>query len=319
MEYILAIDSGGTKCSAVLVRRNGEVLNLKRFEEAAISGRNPKLVNKTIFEVTDGVKEVDALVAFSGHSIPSGVLSLSRNHVATIIPVHEADACMAIAGKTEGVSVVAGTGTQVLVHQNGAQQQFDGLGPLLGDFGSGFHIGSMALRAMSRAFMSDKYATPLKDAAYDALGDRFHNVRMMDISKDDRATISSLSRIVNELAEAGDTVSRDILLKAADDIATTVVVAMETCGLQDAEVPIICMGSVMRKSSIYWNHFESLMSAAAPNAELICIRDYPQLAGVCLKAANQIFDTDEYDRFREIFLSTLSPYVHKGELKNGCQ
>ena len=169
-----------------------------------------------------------------------------------------------------GVVANAGTGSVVYgVSPLGASRQVGGWGHILGDEGSAYDIAMRALRAGARHFDGRGPFTMLVDRIPEALEvSDFIQVAFkiygLDMSREE---LSALARVVDEAAKAGDSVSRQILRSAGEELALAVAVAIRELGMEEMAVPVSYIGSV----------FESGESIIRPFAEAIMMR-YPRVA-----------------------------------------
>ncbi len=134
-----------------------------------------------------------------------------------------------------GVAIVAGTGSIALGRNaRGATARAGGWGHILGDEGSGYEIGRLALQAATRAADGRGEATTLLERIL-----AFWSLEQPDdligrvYSDDDKAAIARLSALVFSAAQAGDRVARKIAQHAADELALaalTVCVALDFSG-----------------------------------------------------------------------------------------
>jgi N-acetylglucosamine kinase-like BadF-type ATPase len=121
-----------------------------------------------------------------------------------------------------------------------------GWGHILGDEGSGYAIGSAALRAVMCAFDGRGPATALTEAILAHWGlsappDLVGRVYREDVGA---AEIATLARLADAAAGAGDAVARDILQQAGHDLAITVEAVVRRLGLP-APTPCALAGGVV--------------------------------------------------------------------------
>lgn len=230
--------------------------------------------------------------------------------------VMEQDAAFALAGESCGIVVLAGTGA--FVHgqtADGRQAQLDALGPLLGDHGSAYHIGRMALRAVGRADWHPRHSTTLVDPVYaacDALGDgpvNVWNLVHFSLNNPDRAEIAALARIVDAHANAGDEVAVGILKEAASSIAETLFDVIDRLGIADEGYPMIGTGSVAVHSRIYWEHLCGRALEFAPGLKPVIIRK-PAVLGVALAALRTLGVGDPESVRENVLRSTEAQWTY---------
>lgn len=286
MRYLLAVDAGGTKCQALLTTLAGEVLGQgvcsvddpESGQAWGGSGRSPESVRTAVRRALGDRRPAALLTAGLGPwplDSPSPALES--------VPVQEWEPGLALAGVTAGVVTLAGTGA--FVHgstRDGRQLHLDGLGPRLGDYGSGSQIGELALRAAARADWAPRHATLLRELVCDALGLRVHELVAYAHAPRDRAEIAALARLVDTAAEAGDAVAHGLLTTAADAQAEVVRDVVDGLALADEAYPLVAMGSVATRSRLYWQRLCARVAQFAPQFAPVCPQA-PAVVGVALK------------------------------------
>lgn len=145
------------------------------------------------------------------------------------------DGVLAHAGALDrpGVVICAGTGVVAFaVASDGQWARTDGWGYLLGDRGSGFAIGRAGLAAALAAVDGAAPPTGLTEAAAAHLGG-LDVAAMQELLHDNDipARIASFAVAVNRHAAVGDTVAREIIHRAAADLAHTAAAAARAVGL----------------------------------------------------------------------------------------
>jgi len=306
--YVLAVDSGGTKCDALLARDDGTILRWNRvtWSDPASSstvvggGRSLSAITAAIRDSLGDLRCHELHVVGTSHLLES-VLGLFQEHAEIIkaYHMHEGDPSFAMCEQTHGIVAVAGTGAVIQARtRDGRSHRLDGLGPYLGDYGGAFYIGSQAIRAVGRADWAPRYHTSLVGPVHEALGlvsgkpPRPYALLVYMIKPPaDRAEIASLAKIVDEQARAGDAVARDILHDAATAMAETILCVIEKAGfLQDGPCPLIGHGSVAQCSAIFWDHLCARVCSYAPNI-VPMLSPFPPVVGaglIVLKRLNVI-------------------------------
>jgi N-acetylglucosamine kinase len=199
--------------------------------------------------------------------------------------------------------VLAGTGS--FVHgltRDGRTIHLDSLGPLIGDYGSGYHIGYMALRAAARSKWRPGYSTSLSDILRTACGADIYDYTGAGLipfagRNPDRAEIAAFARIVNEEANSGDGIAIGIMKEAAEAISETTRDVVDSLGIAEDRYSMIGIGGVAANSAIYWDHLSTLVKEFAPNLEPIQLR-LPAVIGVALAILRK-FRTGEEESLRE--------------------
>jgi N-acetylglucosamine kinase-like BadF-type ATPase len=238
MRLFLGIDGGQSSTTAFLGEESGRVLGSGRGGPcnhvegpegrpkfiAAIAGcvgaacREAGLEQSTV--------EFDSMCAgFSGgptdkEALLGEIVRARRLNVTT-------DALIALSGATAGepgIITIAGTGS-ISYGRNAARKvaRAGGWGYIFGDEGGGFDIARQALRAILRHEEGWGPATTLTDVLLSETGASDANDLMHRFytSEFPRPKIASFSRLVDRASTEGDTVAEQILLNAAQQLATT--------------------------------------------------------------------------------------------------
>ncbi|WP_255947940.1 N-acetylglucosamine kinase [Streptomyces odontomachi] len=129
-------------------------------------------------------------------------------------------------GGTPGVVVSAGTGAIALWSDGHGCVRVDGMGPVLGDHGSGADIGRAGLRAAFSAVEGRGAATALVEPARRHLGGLgLAGARRLHEAAHPTEVVSDFATAVLRAAEHGDEVAGTIVARAAHDLATSAALA----------------------------------------------------------------------------------------------
>ena len=174
------------------------------------------------------------------------------------------DAPIALAGATAGqpgVVTIAGTGS-IAFGRNAAGEtaRAGGWGFLFGDEGSGFDIGRQALRAALRFEEGWGPRTALHRALLDAAGAADANALMHRLYTPEwpRQRVAALAQLVDTVAQAGDTAARDILLNAAQQLAT-LAVSVRRRLFQAGETTLVCYIGGVFQSGLLVERYRQLV------------------------------------------------------------
>ncbi len=306
MESILAIDAGGTKCSAMLTDVEGKVLNWGTCAPPGMSGRSLLPLVAAARHALRDHRPRRLHIAFSTCVLP-GALTDSLSDVAiSVQSVGEDQAALRLADHEFGIVALAGTGAFAhFATPDGKQLRLDGRGPLMGDFGSAFYIGQKALRASVRSHFHPRHATSLADAVLAALGHaKLSEIAGFNTSPGDRSTIASLAAVVDAQASDGDDISLRIMGEAANALAETIHDGVDRLELSDTELPLIGAGSVITKSSLYWGKLCGAVKGFAPQLRPELLHE-PQVVGVALQALRALYPQN-YRQLRDNLLASLA-------------
>jgi N-acetylglucosamine kinase-like BadF-type ATPase len=238
MSFFLGIDGGQSSTTAVIGDESGRVLGYGRggpCNHVAASEGRAKFFGAITGCVGQACTDAglypsdvafDAVCAgFSGGPVDKEAylqeLLRSERFLVTT------DALIALAGATAGapgIITIAGTGS-ISYGRNAARKiaRVGGWGYIFGDEGGSFDTTRQALRAILRHEEGWGPATVLRELLLEATGatdanDLMHRFYTPEFP---RPLIASYSRLVDDAAREGDPVARNILLNAAQQLATT--------------------------------------------------------------------------------------------------
>ncbi len=322
MRCLLSVDTGGTKCQTIAVREDGTVVGLGRCgfsgngncaqgdgeampdphvqagapAPTGGTGRTMQSVSSAIRQALQGVdcSELHVVSYYRYHLLDKMLGSVCSAEVVHH-PVHEHQGVLELAGLKYGVIVSSGTGAFVhVVGKDGGHLHLDSLGPILGDYGSAYHIGALAVQAAARSDWHPRHKTSLRPAVHRSLGieeTRDKGVSLVGVFDriKDRAAIADLARVVDEEAMAGDTVALRVLDEAARSLAETVYDAYDALSLRDQDYTLVGTGGVIEGSDIYWDFLCRRVREFAPDLKLTRT-DLPHVVGVALCVLPEIAD-----------------------------
>jgi N-acetylglucosamine kinase-like BadF-type ATPase len=158
-----------------------------------------------------------------------------------------------------GVVVSAGTGLVCLaIDRDGSWDKLDGHGYLFGDAGSAFAIGRAGLAAVQRARDGRGPETALAGTSLDPVS-LYPSPTLVD-------DVARFAPEVLRCAAGGDSVARDIVVRAAGDVAETVGAAVrQMAGV--GRIPVACVGGLFAGGGEQL--LEPLRAALPTRAELI--------------------------------------------------
>lgn len=146
-----------------------------------------------------------------------------------------------------GVALVAGTGSIAVGRDpHGASARVGGWGHIIGDEGSGYDMGRMALQAVARAIDGRGPATTLLRA----ITEHWELKAPSDIlgrvyPQGDKAAIARLSSLVLREARAGDSVGRSLVDRAADELALAATAAGDALNFPEGELALALTGGLL--------------------------------------------------------------------------
>ena len=289
MDCILALDAGGTKCDALLIDVAGHVIGYGSDSTPGIGGRDARAVQyaaaRALTRHEFGILHVIAL----GQYLPLNVFSTTKADYYNIIVCTESTSAFSHAGISRGAVLLAGTGAFAHAYtRDDRHRHLDGTGPMLGDFGGGYHVGTMALNAIVRSDWHPRHRTSLRDRIL-----KHFNVPCpealfgLQLFSRDRSVVASVARIVAEEADSGDAVAAEILRRAAQTLAETFRDLVTGLGIADEEYTAIGTGSLIRRSDIYWNELWACATRIAPRF-VPCRLKEPPVISLAIHALRQV-------------------------------
>lgn len=178
-----------------------------------------------------------------------------------------------------GAICIAGTGANCFgVNAGGERARADGLGPLLGDRGSGYWIGEATLRAVCAAYDGAYPETALFRPVLDYYGaasvdDLIPIVYAPDFS---RARLAGVLPILIQLAPE-DAVAARILREAGEQLAITTSAVLKKLGLDAVAVT----GGVLQNAALVREAYETALRERIPGVTVIEPR-YDAIIGAAL-------------------------------------
>jgi N-acetylglucosamine kinase-like BadF-type ATPase len=278
---ILAVDAGGSKCEAVLADLHGNLLGYGNSRQPGLSGRDRRSIDAAIAQALTRADFATLYVVGVWAALELPAVNGARPGRVVAVPSSEPGTALVQAGLQYGCVLLAGTGA--FAHaalEDGRSAHLDGSGPLLGDFGGGYHVGRMALNATVRSDWHPRHRTSLRERI---LG-RFsvptpQALFSLNLFAQDRSVVAALAQLVSQEAEAGDEVSKAILVRAAETLAETFRDLVSVLGIAARSHVVVGTGSLIRCSDIYWQALQRQIGAIAP-CFTPCRLTQPPVAGL---------------------------------------
>jgi N-acetylglucosamine kinase-like BadF-type ATPase len=244
--YIIGIDGGGTKTTAILCALDGSILSEAQgaptnFQIIGIE-RSANiildLISSCCHSVGCSVSQIGAVVAgLAGAGRPGdkqnmhdGIIESARSrNLAINNLVIESDARIALEGAFSGkpgLVVIAGTGSIVFgKNEQGKIFRAGGWGRLIGDEGSGYTIGRQAFRAVAKSLDDNRIKTKLS-ALFDKKFGLNSQETIIDSLYKDNFDIASVVPAVIEAASGGDRTAKRILDNAVCELAELIEITL---------------------------------------------------------------------------------------------
>ncbi len=302
MNYFIGIDGGGTKTKAVLVDENlnninegiGGPSNFLVFDINDVTNSIIELLSQITNDANIPLSNIKSiLIGTAGagrrddaQRLENSVLKKAKENNIDINNFKvESDARIALEGAFAGKPgsiLIAGTGSimfgkdsQENIHRVG------GFGRILGDEGSGFHIGRAGLSAVAKSFDSRNNGTLLAQL----LEDKFNiadSTQLINEVYKNGFDIPQVAPLVIEAAAKNDKICIDILISEIDELVEHISAMKEKINEEILSVSLI--GGTITTDNYYANLFRArvgkIPSVKLKNAEL------PPEIGAALMAKN---------------------------------
>ncbi len=282
MALYLGIDGGGSKtdCAvgderALLGRGSAGSSKLQRVgEERALAelksaveeackaaGVTPAEISSTCIGIAGGARQE---IAETLRRMLAGAVGGTIEVVGDMVIAHEA-----AFGDGPGVVVIAGTGSIAYGrNERGETARAGGWGPVVSDEGSGDWIGKQAVAAAMRAHDSggNTYLTT-------TVMNTWHLATRDDLSRAANSypppNFAELLPQVIRAAEAGDTVARELLVRAGQELAKLARMVVRRLWPGPREIKVAMAGGVFRNAAMVRDSFRLSLAAERADAAVI--------------------------------------------------
>ena len=292
MQYVVGIDSGGTKTVGLLAEETGKVLAKARGGGANLVIHGELDVEKVLYQVIEDLESPGPIEA-----ICLGMAGVDRSEEKELIEgllrrlglrknlriVNDALIAL-VAGAPEGMGIVVSAGTGSIaygVDPSGETARSGGWGYLLGDEGSAFWLGHAAVRQGVRAVDGRGPATSLFERISqkldldvpDGLVKWFYD---QELSRD---RVAKLASVVQEAADDGDVAANSLLDQAAQHLARAARAVDRKLTFTES-YPLVLAGGAFRACPSLFERVENNLDL--PKAEVVRLEKEPATGAVTL-------------------------------------
>lgn len=277
--YVAGVDGGGTRTRVLLLARDGATAGRAEGPAALVRPDRPAPAARVVADT------VRCAAAAAGVTLPlpavwAGLAGAGRASVRRDLEAALRDEQIARTvrvgtdvqaafhdafGAGPGIVVVAGTGSVVLgAAEDGRRLQVGGWGGVMGDEGSGYHIGVLALRAIATA--TDRRAPPtaLTATVLDHLG----LARPRDLpawaESATKADIAALAPLAIRTSRSGDAAAQTIVRRALDALGDQLSAAIRQLfpSASDNPPPVALTGGLIAPEGPLRDDLEHLVASA---------------------------------------------------------
>jgi len=281
MDVFLGVDGGGTHTRALLVDRDGQILNRASTGSTNINQHSEKIVcerlNSLCAEALGGYESAYACFGLAGSASMKN--SIRLNSILSQIPKLETrktllttDAKIALHGAFNGgygIVLIAGTGSIcILSSAKNPFARFGGKGLPCGDPGSGYWIGYKALTTVLNQLDDALEETLLCNALCNHLSiNSGASIRSkLESLRKQSTETATLAPIVCNLARNQESHSEAIVDEAVEHLYNLLQEAVEQ--FKEASIPVVLAGGVLSKETIIRERLTKRIQKQLPNVQL---------------------------------------------------
>jgi N-acetylglucosamine kinase-like BadF-type ATPase len=298
--HVLGIDVGGTKTICLLANEDGTILAEAREAGANLQGVGELALEKVLHNVMEsalagqrvlpsaiclGIAGVDRA---DDQDVVRGIMDRIGYKAAILIVNDALIALHAGIGDAPGIVVVSGTGS-IAYGRNarGEAARAGGWGHVLGDEGSGYWIGRLALRAVVRHADGRGRETSLTPLVLGHFGltDATRLIQRVYHEELAPAAIGALARYVQQAREDGDPVAAGILDQAAKELVTAATAVMKRLEMDRESFSFVLAGGMFHAVPWLCDQLKVLLPSLATNSRTIRLEEDPALGAVQLALA----------------------------------
>lgn len=292
--YILGIDGGGTKTEVAISSETGEIISRAYSGPSNWTTTPKKIAKENIIEgIESALKQVPdikidlisaGVAGVSKRELEMREFLLSLNIAKDVIVT--TDAHIALAGAlldTEGVIVIAGTGSIGYGRRNDLEKRTGGWGYLLGDEGSAYDVGRRGIIASLKAYDGREEETILLDMFYEYMGYGDIEALVKIIYERAKDTISGFAKYVVKAGEMGDKVALSILESAAYELSLLGISTAEGIGYRrEDKFNLAYTGGFFKAKDIVTGPFTKFIKDRFPNANVFPAKAEPIIGAIII-------------------------------------
>jgi N-acetylglucosamine kinase-like BadF-type ATPase len=278
-DIVVGVDAGGSHTTAIAAR--GEE-TLRRFSggpaNAAILGseRAAETIAGAVEWVLEGERAAAVYVGAAG-AWQAGIATalrdaLKRRFAGARVAVTD-DAHIALRAAVphgDGLLLVAGTGSIGYGEIGGSRYRTGGYGYALGDEGSGYAIGSAALKLLVRSFEGRAPRDPMLAAIAERIGVTDATGAAAYVYRSDApiAAVAAVAPFVLEWANANERSATKIVQAAALELFDLVRTLARNAGAGH-ETPLVFAGGLLRENSVLTYLLETRIGSDLPDLKIV--------------------------------------------------
>ena len=281
-DLFIALESGATRTICAIASTSGEILGWGTSGSGSHYAIGSKEAKKNILSAIENALESAKLentefnigcFGMSALDVPS---DYKRHYdfitdlgiVKKIVIISDMiTAYYAVTAGKSGIVVIAGTGSVAYrVNEKGEKAQSSGREWLISDEGSAYYIAREGIIASLRAYDGRGEKTVLIKMFEDYFNvTNFEDV-VYKIYENKPKSIASLAPIVTSAAKENDSVAKDILEKAGDELGLAAVAVADRLHMKNKRITIGCVGGVFKAGELIMEPFRKRVKSEIPDA-----------------------------------------------------
>jgi N-acetylglucosamine kinase-like BadF-type ATPase len=299
--HVLGIDVGGTKTVCLLAEEDGRVLSAAKGPGANLQAVGELELEKVLHTVMEEAVSKHAAIP---SAICLGIAGVDRPQDATVVRgimsrigykariliVNDAlIALQAGIGDGAGIVIVAGTGSIAYgCDGRGNAARAGGWGYVLGDEGSGYWMGRLALRAIVREADGRGQPTSLTPRVLAHFGVARPEELLQTIYRGDLkpSTVAALATHIQKARDEGDTIAGAILDRGARELAAAAASVASQLELTAEEFAFVLSGGMFKAVPWLQEELTRLLPAIAPRSRTVLLDVEPAVGAVRLALAD---------------------------------
>lgn len=297
---VLGIDVGGTKTVCLLADADERIIAEAREDGANLQGAGELALEKVLHSAMEKTLEGTGVIP---SAICLGIAGVDRasdeaivrsimNRIAykaKILVVNDALIALQAGIRSDaGIVVVSGTGSIAYGrNDHGEASRAGGWGYVLGDEGSGYWIGRLALRAVVRHADGRGRVTSLTPRLLGHFGvtratELIHKIYHDEIGP---KSIAAVAKYVQHARDEGDAVATGILNRAADELVTAATAVMSRLDLTERHFTFVLAGGMFHAVPWLCDQMQLLLPTLAKHSKVMRLNQEPALGAVRLALA----------------------------------
>jgi len=299
-EYVIGVDGGGTKTSAVLADLKGKIL--KMAEAGPSSPRNIEMslaaqnIAKAINKVLKKGKILSTFIGLAAIEEQPRLKTKIKKQILKqkgISPIFKgklkmgSDQLAAFRSGTDqknGLLLIAGTGCVAHGWRKDKEAHASGWG-WLNDEGSAFWVGQRAFQAALKEMDKRGTKTLITELVFKRLKVKDIEGILEKVYSNPLEIVPIFSILVDQASKKGDGLAQRIMEEAGKELALAATRVIKELGLAEISFPLVLVGS-MFKSKIVLKTVKKEVRKLAPRTKFIQPRGEPVIGAVKLALEN---------------------------------